>query len=343
MRKVRLPHVKAVTSKGRTYYYFDTGGTKPNGRPLLIRLPDPTTAQFGTALHQAQAARERRKPPSEVTGEISLPVLVDLYEKSEAFRKRAPATQRSYLLYLGKLAEEFDTFPASALERKDVVGLADRMADRPSAANQLVRSTGALYAWARKRGHVTIRPTDDIEMNEEGEHEPWPAELLAAALADPDPRISVPVAVLYYTGQRIGDVCKMRWGDIQPDGTTIYVSQQKSQGRTELFIPMHSALLAALASLKRNGMAIVAQEDGRPLSQKALRDRLKAWASSRGFAIVPHGLRKNAVNALLEAGCSAAQVAAITGQSLQIVEHYARRRDKTVLGQAAILKWEQRK
>ena len=46
------------------------------------------------------------------------------------------------------------------------------------------------------------------------------------------------------------------------------------------------------------------------------------------------------VNALLEVGCSTAEVAAITRQSFQMVEHYARDRDQELLGSAAILEWE---
>jgi hypothetical protein len=55
---------------------------------------------------------------------------------------------------------------------------------------------------------------------------------------------------------------------------------------------------------------------------------------------VPHGLRKNAVNALLEAGCSAAEAASISGQSLQMVEHYAKQRAQARLADAAVLKWQ---
>jgi hypothetical protein len=45
------------------------------------------------------------------------------------------------------------------------------------------------------------------------------------------------------------------------------------------------------------------------------------------------------VNALLECGCSAAETAAISGQTLQLVEHYAKKRDQRKLASAAILKW----
>jgi hypothetical protein len=51
-------------------------------------------------------------------------------------------------------------------------------------------------------------------------------------------------------------------------------------------------------------------------------------AARRGYKVVPHGLRKNAVNTLLEVGCTVAEVSSITGQSLQMVEHYAKQINK---------------
>jgi len=53
-----------------------------------------------------------------------------------------------------------------------------------------------------------------------------------------------------------------------------------------------------------------------------------------------HGLRKSAVVFLLEAGCTDAQVCAITGQSREMVEHYAKQVNQRRLAAAAILKWE---
>jgi len=55
-----------------------------------------------------------------------------------------------------------------------------------------------------------------------------------------------------------------------------------------------------------------------------------------------HGLRKNAVNALLEAGASHAEVAAVTGQSVAMVEHYAREVDQARLAESAIRKLVER-
>ena len=43
---------------------------------------------------------------------------------------------------------------------------------------------------------------------------------------------------------------------------------------------------------------------------------------------------------LLEAGCTTAEVQAITGQSMQMVEHYAKQVNQKKLAASAILKWE---
>jgi hypothetical protein len=43
----------------------------------------------------------------------------------------------------------------------------------------------------------------------------------------------------------------------------------------------------------------------------------------------------------IEAGCTEAEVAAVTGQSMQMVAHYAKQVNQKKLAKAAVLKWEQ--
>jgi integrase len=64
------------------------------------------------------------------------------------------------------------------------------------------------------------------------------------------------------------------------------------------------------------------------------------FAGHRERRLVFHGLRKSAVVFLLEAGCSDAETAAITGQSRDMVEHYAKQVNQKWLAATAILKWE---
>jgi sialic acid synthase SpsE len=78
------------------------------------------------------------------------------------------------------------------------------------------------------------------------------------------------------------------------------------------------------------------------MTESGLRQRIQKWAKDRGYEVVPHGLRKNAVNALLEAECSFAEIAAITGQTLQMIEHYGKERDGLHLSRSAVVKFERR-
>ncbi len=56
--------------------------------------------------------------------------------------------------------------------------------------------------------------------------------------------------------------------------------------------------------------------------------------------LVFHGLRKSAVCFLLEAGCSVEEVMAVTGQSRDMVDHYAADLNRQRLARRAIAKWE---
>lgn len=327
----KLPrHVHVKRSRGRTYYYFDTG-VRVDGKVKLTRLPDISdTLRFSNAWANAVNARSRRTQRAEA---MTFGKLLDLYFVSHEFRKKSASTQENYILYAKEARRLFGNAPANEIETKDITLMMDTMAERPGAANMTLAVIGAVYAWGRQRGHVTNRPTQDVKAFESKDYEPWPAELIALALSDPDPVIRLSVALLYYTAQRIGDVCKMRWADVR-DGA-IHITQQKT-GK-DMVLPIHAGLRPHLP--KPDGIFVLTSE-GRPMNVDWVRARLQKWAKAKGYKIVPHGLRKNAVNALLEAGCSIGETSAISGQSLQIVEHYAKRRDTTTMATAAILRWE---
>ena len=324
--------IKTVRPKrGRTYYYFDTGQINARGGKIYAALPDRSDPSFWTVYAALKSARARRQA---IAPQLMLTGLIALYEKSPRWRKLKRGTQRIYEIYLRNLADQLNTAPADAVERKDMIRLIDAMADRPGAANLQLKVASALFAWGRSRGHITARPCDDIDLFEIGEHQPWPTTLIEAGLAADDGVVRLAVHLLYFTGQRIGDVTRMTWSHFA-DGR-IDVVQEKTG--TRISIPPHPALAEILAGTPKAAMTILALE-GRPIDRQALRARLQRWAANLGHDIVPHGLRKNAVNALLESGCSAAETAAITGQSLQLVEHYAKARDGRRLADAAILKW----
>lgn len=333
MRHKTIPFVKRVKARGKWYFYFDAG-LNGAGKPILKRLPDPSSRDFGAQYAAFLGHRNRDKPAEYLT----VKKLIALYEKSQEFRKLAASSQRTYSIHLRKIEDEMGDGPADDIEPKDVSLLMDKMGDRPAAANLVMAVTGALYKWARQRQHVpqSCNPTRDIERLEVGEHKPWPEPILNAALASDDVRVKLATHLLYYTAQRIGDICKLRWSDIR-DGV-IHMDQQKT-GKT-LRIHIHKLLAAELEATPKRALTILTTQDGKPIGPQRIRIALKDHCAAFGLDLVPHGLRKNAVIALLEAGCSVAETASISGQSFNMVEYYAKLRDQGKLSSAAVLKWE---
>lgn len=337
MRKGRsMPRVKRVRAKGRDYYYFDTGTKNEAGKPILKRLPDISDRRFGAVYAAMQAHVSRRMT---MVPRLTVSGLIDLYQRGPAYRALKPASQRNYDLQLRKLNEAVGNAGVDEIERRDVIALLDSLADRPATANIVLAVFRALYKWGRDRGHASIDPARDIDPFDVGEHDPWPEQVLAAALEAEDRTVRLMVAMLYYTAQRVGDVCRMRWSDIR-DGR-FYFTQEKT-GK-DMSVPVHAELLKILEETKRQGLTIICGRGGGQMKIAAVRRRLQKFAKEMGVKVVPHGLRKNAVNSLLEAGCSIGETAAISGQSLQMVEHYAKRRATAKMGSAAILKWEGQK
>ena len=328
-----LPYIKTVRARGKVYEYFVTGKVE-KGRPVLRRLPARSDPRFGRSYAGMVAARHAR---ANVATAITMNDLSRAYQASPKFTRRAENTKATYCTYLLVIERQMGIAPVDQVERADIMRLLDGMQDRPGAANMALLVLRNMFAHAVDREWIAEAPTKGIELMEGSgkEHEPWPEQLVDAALGDE--AVSFPVALLYYTAQRIGDVCSMKWSDIA-DGY-LFVRQDKTDKILE--IRVHRRLAAALATAPRNGATIMADDRGRPVKESTLRGRLQRWAAKSGCHVVPHGLRKNAVNALLEAGNTVTETAAISGQSLGMVEHYARRRNNRRLGSAAIGRWEE--
>src|SRR3546814_19479702 len=102
-----------------------------------------------------------------------------------------------------------------------------------------------------------------------GSHEPWPQKILDAALACEKERVRLAVHLLYYTAQRIGDVCRMRRSDVQADKIAL-VQRQQSRART---IKPHKKLDAILTATPTRGAPLLPQASGRPRGNETTQKR----------------------------------------------------------------------
>ena len=144
-------------------------------------------------------------------------------------------------------------------------------------------------------------------------------------------------ALLLYTGQRVGDIVKMRRSDVA--NGMIRIVQEKTGAA--LSIPLHSALLAAIKAMPARGVTLIGDANGRPIKRATLTLIMRKAAASADLPAhcVAHGLRKAIMRRLAEHGSSAKEIAAISGhRSLREIERYTAAADQVRLSKAAMAK-----
>ena len=330
----KLDHVKYVRKRGRVYAYFNTGRKSLKGHPVYERLPDPASPQFYDTYGAYKAGRTKRS-----TTAYMVPKLIADYLASPDYADKAKATQNLYRIQLAKARDLLAEFPADDLQAEDLRAIIAKAGWGAGTQNAFIAAIGACYKWWRENGGANLEPTRGISARKTGQHEPWPEDVLEAALKSDNARIRLAVHLLYCTGLRIGDACNVRWGDIRDGELTVTPEKTKRHGKT-LQIALAADLKDELARTPRRSLYVLTGRKGGKQNIDQLRIELQAFALEHGVKRNPHGLRKNAVNYLLEHGCTVPEVAAITGQTHQIVEHYAAKVNRRKLGQAAIVKFD---
>lgn len=307
-------------------------------RPTRRRLPDLAHPTFS-----AEYQRLLDDRPREIVAAGSFAELIALYKGSAHFKsglKWSTRDNRTY--YLDIILERWAKKPYRTTPRAAILALQDEFQETPGKANQLIISLSALFSFAIERGLMKENPCALIKRLEIGERKPWPAPVLDLALLRATAMLRLGIVAHLFTGQRIGDVVTMRRPK-SPD-ELIPVVQEKTGKLVD--IPIHKVFWAEIQLVEPLYQVpdmgpLLYGINGQVFTEDALRDRLRALMRELEQDYKFHGLRKNAVIALLEVGCTTWEVAAITGQSPEMVEFYAKEVNRKKLARSAILKWEQ--
>lgn len=328
---------RQVRDSGRVRYYWHPGRGTPAAGPR-VRLPDdPHSSEFWAALARARGATPMAAEPQ--SPKLTIRQFVTAYLGSPHMASLSVSTRKGYVLYLSQFANDLGDHTPDELKPHGVARLRDNLMKNPATANRFIKSISALYSWGREHGWVELNPAMKIKKLKGGEHEPWPPDCLAVIETALPPDLAWPHLVALHTGQRLGDVLRMTSDDVE--GSAVWVTQGKTKKR--LLIPLHSAIRDRVLSTEG---VICKRRDGRQWTEPhfqsavdgAYKKPLAAPLSDAG--VVFHGLRKNATVKLLEAGCSEAETAAVTGMSLAMVMHYGKGARQKVLARSAMKKVE---
>jgi integrase len=324
------------------YHYFRKVGCKP------VRLPGAEgSPEYLAAYERALAGRspELLKSVGCVPG--SLGWAIDKYTAHAEFNSKAPGTRAAYFASLRILRDSpIARGPVRDMNRQHVNAHCDEIAKRfgPSRGDHQAMLISILWDFAdrhlapcklRDRSNPTRRRRRTYDAQP---RLAWPLDVQRRFVEGASPELALAFALLLYTGQRRGDVCRMRWSDF--DGKFISVVQEKTG--ESVHVRVHRDLRAALMKIERRGATILTTKTGKPFLATALTKAIKKRLREIGEPeLVLHGLRKAAGVKLAEAGASVQQIMAVLGhRSPRMSLYYCQQASKRRLSDDAMALWE---
>jgi len=267
---------------------------------------------------------------------------VDYYQSAD-YRRLNPDTRYRRRLVLDPLREKYGDFPAGKMEAKHIRRMKDARAEKPHSANALIKALRQLFKYGVEYGYVKSNPAREVSTlrgSVDGYHTWTPEEVSqyeAHFARGTQQRLAFDL--MLYTGVRRSDAVLLGRQHIKEDCLVFTPEKGKDRKPRRLTIPIHPNLAASICATQTGDMTMLVTKFMRPWGSRAsFGNRFKAWCAEAGLKrCSAHGLRKVAALRLIEAGCTAAQAAAITGHdSLQILERYARERDRAKLADDAM-------
>ena len=319
MSRIRLKFIQQWVDRrdGHVHRYVRRPGF------AKVRLPGlPGSAEFMAAYQAALAdgplpiGAGRNRPGS-------LSAAMALYFGSLEFAALAPGTQVMRRGIFEKMREQYGDWPLAQLPPKFITAMLSTM--KPHAARNWLGAIRALLQFAKAHGLCAQDATQGIKLpgiKTDGYHT-WNEQQIAQFEAHHPigSKARLALALLLYTAQRRGDVIKLGRQHIR-DGE-ITVRQQKT-GAT-LVIPVDPRLQAILDATPSGHLTFLTTDRGEPFGGPNFSNTFRDWCDEAGLPkqCKPHGLRKAACRRLAEGGCSANEIASISGHAtLKEVERY---------------------
>src|SRR5260221_4308106 len=329
---IRLKYVHAFRDRtGRMRYYFRRHGK----RNALPGLPGSREFMDVYAALLADAPKDVQQRP--MAAPRTLAALAIRYFGSPQYLSLSATSRANYRRVIDNFVEEHGHRRVDQMTREHVDIIIGKMASKPGAGIILLKRIRTLTRYAMALGWTDRDATAGVKAYKSKEIHTWnEGEIARFETQCPQGSAErLTFALLLYTGQRGSDVYRMTWGDIV--GDTIRVAHQKTAAK--LTIPIHDELHRELAIASRDHRTILVTAYGEQFSVKGFGNMIATAIRESGLPnrCKAHGLRKAAARRLAEAGCSASEIAAITGhKTLAEVERYTRAADQERLARQAI-------
>lgn len=327
-----LPRVHRVTGRdGRVRKYH---------RATRAKLPDlPEDHPDFIAAWLTQEGERPRQPVTGKPGSIAAAVAALL--ASGRYLGASEAYRRVIHRHADSIREAYGHVAIAGLQAKHI--RADLTKLPPNPANARLKAWRMLCAVAVEVSLISASPTDGIKRQPPPKtdgHLPWTRDHIDAFRAywpiGSDQRLAF--EILYWTGARISDAVRLSEGMVASDGILTF-TQSKTKGKANVpwtcpvpdyADPQDRDLMhMALNARTDRSLVLITTQFGKPRSIKAFGGWLAGAARKAGVDRTAHGLRKNRLAALAEAGAPAMAIMSWGGHaSLEEVQHYIDSADK---------------
>ncbi len=340
MTLIKLKYIdRFVDRHGRERFYFR------RDRGPRIALPGrPGTPEFMAAYERAAIGEDAKRAPRQRGAPGTFDRLVQDYFSSPEFLGLAPSSKKSYRSVIERLIidEKIGHRLVREMSREHVRRILAKRSDTPGAANSLLQKLKVLIHFAIDSGWRNDDPTLRIKKYVKGEFHTWTEEELTQYERKwpigTTERLAY--ALLLYTGQRRSDVVTMSWDDVRDGTICVTPLKTKRTSGVKLWIPIHPALQEVLDAADPDEGTVLKTAFGQPFTSNGFGSGFMAVKIDKAGLpkrCVTHGLRKAAARRLAEAGCSANEIAAITGHAtLQEVSRYTKAANQKKLAAAAM-------
>lgn len=265
-------------------------------------------------------------------------------------RPFAPGTQYAYRLGLDILRKALGTALLTDITPRNANLYIQKVkrehnASRASLQKKLL---SMLWSFAKNFPEIDVgdrtNPVGNREVKEpyevRQEHEPWPLMLRERFKAECGENLYLAFHLLLCTGQRRGDVARLKWTDFNDDCTHLRLIQQKTLEEVPIRLP--KILVELLQRTERRAVTVVTSAWDRPFDPHSLSDAIKRILkkierddpTTKASRYTPHGLRKNAGILLAEGGATELQIMTALGhRTPAMAQYYIRLANKELIAE----------
>lgn len=325
---LNLPdRMRARVKNGTTYYSYDLGG-KPR-KEKQLGTDYVLAVQKWAELHEAAP-----------TTRITVAWAIGQYLASPQFDDVGAGTQADYRFALDKLLAKFGDAPMDEVKPSHVTIYIDQRSMQSK--HRALREKAVLsmvYTWAMARDYCTINPVAAIRTKRlpGRKNVDITDDMVDAVYAKGSPALRDCMDLAYFTGQRPADVLKMAETDLR-DGVLTFTQDKTGKQMRISVVGGLAGLVERMLARKRKfavrSLALLVDEDGKPMTKAKLRSRFEAAREAAGLdgqAFQFRDLRRKAASDLRDqAGSIEASQALLGHSSVTMTEHYTGGRARRV-------------